>query len=54
MCSIIIRSTGSFLDQGLMRTYVGENNVTFKGPAVRVALRDRAAQGRGHAAAADG
>jgi hypothetical protein len=35
---------GSFLDQGRMHLYVGENNVTFKGPAVRVALRDRAAK----------
>ncbi len=27
----------SFLNQGRMRTYVGDNNVTLKGPAVRVA-----------------
>ena len=40
---------GSFLDRGRMHLYVGENNVTFKGPAVRVAARDQAARGR-HAA----
>jgi len=30
----------SLLNQGPMRTYVGEQSVTFKGPAVRVAARD--------------
>jgi hypothetical protein len=39
------QETGSLLDQGRMRTYVGENNVVFKGPAVRVTVRDRAAKG---------
>ena len=29
----------SFLNQGKMKTYVGEGSVTFKGPAVRVALK---------------
>jgi len=32
-------AAGSFLDRGRMRTYVGDQSVTFKGPAVRVALR---------------
>ncbi len=31
---------GSLLNQGRMKTYVGEQSVTFKGPAVRVAPRD--------------
>lgn len=30
----------SFLNQGRMRTYVDTDRITFKGPAVRVALRD--------------
>ncbi|MFO0888515.1 MAG: alpha-amylase family protein [Isosphaeraceae bacterium] len=34
----------SFLNQGRMRDYVGDENVTFKGPAVRVVVRDRAAR----------
>jgi hypothetical protein len=34
----------SFLNQGRMATYVGANAVTFKGPAVRVAVSDPAAQ----------
>ena len=29
----------SFLNQGKMKTYVGDQSVTFKGPAVKVALR---------------
>lgn len=33
------QNTSSFLNQGKMQTYVGDNNVTFKGPAVRVAPR---------------
>ena len=38
------QETGSFLDQGLMRIYVGQDSVVFKGTAVRVAVRDRAAK----------
>ena len=30
----------SFLNEGRMKTYVGDQPVTFKGPAVRVALND--------------
>lgn len=37
------QDVGSFLNQGRMKTYVGDQPVTFKGPAVRVALRDRSA-----------
>ncbi|MDR3633706.1 MAG: ThuA domain-containing protein [Isosphaeraceae bacterium] len=33
------QDTTSFLNQGRMATYVGDNPVTFKGPAVRVAPR---------------
>ena len=38
------QETGSFLDQGRMRTYVGQENVVFKGPAVHVAVRDQDAK----------
>ena len=38
------QDTGSFLNRGRMSTYVGANNVTFKGPAVRVVLKSPAAQ----------
>lgn len=34
----------SILNQGKMRVYVGDQPVTFKGPAVRVAVRDPAAK----------
>lgn len=34
----------SILNQGKMKTYVGEDSVTFKGPAVRVATADPAAR----------
>src|SRR6185369_10937 len=33
------QAASSFLNQGRMRTYVGDQPVTFKGPAVRVALK---------------
>ena len=39
------RQTSSFLNQGRMQAYVGDNPVTFKGPAVRVATK---AFGPGH------
>ena len=32
------QDAGSFLNQGKMKTYVGDEPVTFKGPAVRVAV----------------
>jgi hypothetical protein len=38
------QDAASFLNQGRMRDYVGEDNVLFKGPAVRVSVRDRAAR----------
>lgn len=38
------QAAGTFLDQGLMRTYVGPEPVTFRGGAVRVAVTDPAAQ----------
>ena len=40
------QDAASFLNQGRMTTYVGDQTVTFKGPAVRVAATDPAAQGR--------
>jgi hypothetical protein len=38
------QDTASFLNQGRMKTYVGDQAVTFKGAAVRVALKDGAAK----------
>ncbi|HUY93481.1 MAG TPA: alpha-amylase family protein [Pirellulales bacterium] len=38
---------GSFLDQGRLKTYVGEQSVTLKAPAVRVALKNEQAQAAG-------
>ncbi len=38
------QDVASFLNQGKMKTYVGDHPVTFKGPAVRVALKDTAAK----------
>ena len=37
----------SFLNQGLMKTYVGNDSVTFKGPAVRVEAADPSTQAVG-------
>ncbi|WP_373653022.1 ThuA domain-containing protein [Schlesneria sp. DSM 10557] len=37
------QETDSFLNQGKMKTYVGPDPVTFKGPAVKVKVRDPAA-----------
>ena len=36
--------TGSFLNRGRMTNYVGDSTVTFKGPAVRVSVRDQSAK----------
>ena len=38
------QDAASFLNQGKMRTYVGDQPVTFKGPAVKVALNDLASK----------
>jgi hypothetical protein len=38
------QDTASFLNQGRMQTYVGDQPVTFKGPAVRVATNSEAAR----------
>jgi len=38
------QDTASFLNVGLMKTYVGEDQVTFKGPAVRVETNSPAAR----------
>jgi hypothetical protein len=38
------QDVASFLNQGRMKTYVGDQPVTFKGPAVRVAVKDPAAK----------
>jgi len=38
------QDTGSLLNQGRMKTYVGEDVVTFKGPAVRVAVKGKDAK----------
>ena len=38
------QDAASFLNQGRMKIYVGDNSVTFKGPAARVALRDEKAK----------
>ncbi|GAC1335395.1 MAG: hypothetical protein NVSMB14_02760 [Isosphaeraceae bacterium] len=38
------QDAASFLNQGRMKTYVGDNSVTFKGPATRMALRDSTAK----------
>jgi hypothetical protein len=41
------QDVSSFLNQGRMKTYVGDQPVTFKGPAVRVARRGEAAKVHG-------
>jgi hypothetical protein len=38
------QDTASILNQGLMKTYVGDEQITFKGPAVRVATNNPAAK----------
>lgn len=38
------QSPGAFTDQGKMKTYVGDESVTFKGPAVRVATNGKDAK----------
>src|SRR5262249_20794145 len=38
------QDAASLLNQGRMRTYVGEQNVTFKGPALRVAATSSSAK----------
>ena len=42
------QETSSFLNQGKMQVYVGPDQVTFKGPAVRVAVTDPQAKVVGH------
>ena len=41
------QDAASFLNRGRMKTYVGDQPVTFKGPAVRVAVKDAAGEGLG-------
>jgi hypothetical protein len=38
------QDTSSILNQGKMKLYVGDDSVTFKGPAVRVATKDASAK----------
>jgi hypothetical protein len=44
------QETSSFLNQGKMQVYVGPDPVTFKGPAIRVAVTDPEAKIVGHLA----